>query len=185
MSIHDWNPGYILSDEEWEVFYDEFDVEPVFVTSPQPNPGVSFSAPEGEVGIFRSTNDEFFEMLDPFAGEPGQIRYLGKHLNQQDAAQAAVNFINDESYETPVAVFFNFDASRFTNAGDLVEAIPDYFWARSAWLEPEIAKFINAKLIESNPVYRRLTEFLLNPEAPEFTELKSDVIKNMDFSRVY
>ena len=185
MTNADWTPGHILSHEEWEVFYDEFELEAVFVTSPQPNPGVSYSAPEGEVGIYRSKNDEFFELLDPFAGEPGQITYLGKHLNQEGAAQAVINFINDQSFETPVAVFFNFDASRFENADDLVESIADSFWARNVWLKPEIAELINEKLVANNSTYRRLTEFLENPEDSKFAELKSDVTKNLDFSRVY
>ena len=185
MNTQNWTSGHILTEEEFESFYESVQLERVFVVAPQPSPGVAFSAPEGEVGIYRSQNGDFFEITDTADDESDQVCFLGSNFTQEQATELVIEFIQRESYETSVAVFFNFDPSRFEPESDLIGALPEYFWVRSSWLNDDSVKAINSKLLATNPIYITLAEFLNGPDNPKFTRLKHNVTTLMDFSSVY
>ena len=185
MNANNWNPGHVLTEEEFETFYESVQLERVFTVAPQPSPGVAFTGAEGEAGIYRSQNGDFFEIIDYADDEPDQVCFWGNNLTQEQAVDVVINFIQGESYETSVAVFFNFDPSRFDQENDLIGALPESFWVRSSWLNDDSVKAINSKLLDTNETYRTLSQFLNEPDNPRFAKLKHDVTSLLDFGSVY
>ena len=185
MNTQNWTKGHVLSEDEYEEFIESVRLERVFVVPPQPAPGVAFTAPGGEVGIYCSQDMNFLEVLDFGDDEPNQVRFLGNQLTQEEAAELAIDFIQSESFEASVAVFFNFDATKFNPEVELIAELANFFWVRSTWLNPEALKIINSKLFATNSAYQTISQFLEDPNSPKFAKLKQNVTSLMDFSSAY
>lgn len=185
-NFNNWPKYHELSDEEYEAFFDQEEhFSPVFAMAPQPAPGIAFSKPEGYVGIFCTLNNDYFEILEDNDDEPPTIVYLGKDLTTEQTIDEIVKFIADENYETPAAVYFHFDESKFDATDNVVPALRDIFWVRGSWFEPEATKEINNKLLSTNAIYKKHVSFLQNPTDPKFGELLRDVQELGDFSSIY
>ena len=185
MTNQNWIPGYELDEEEYDELLENYELLPVFVLPGQPGPGLWFTQPDSLVGIFHTSNGDFFQDLNLLGNEFEGITYLGTNLSQAEVIDLVVSFVGSENFEAYVAVFFNFDAARFEAEDDLIEEIPEHFWIRSSWLEPESTKEIHSRLLNQNKHYNLLTEFLLNPTDPKFSKLKVEVETFMDFSSAY